>query len=235
MCQFHVKNQVIFSKNTTSNSKLLAAGVPVRVLLISKPSPTREQPTTLGERGLLKFWLSFQVQELQLWPVLLLIFSSISQKKLINFSIILLLSCSVESEKFKEKTRWNNIWFISRKKYCFVFLQEQKVKWSEFCLFYANNTAVVDGVIFFLNVKNCVSGFWQNVFVKLKGKKNIHFTLILRKYCQIRVFYFKKVIGSILKCWWYFLSFWFSIIMVFIFKDIWLWLLQIFARTLTWH
>ena len=148
-------------RNTTSNSKLLAAGVPVRVLLISKPSPTREQPTTLGERGLLKFWLSFQVQELQLWPVLLLIFSSVSQKKLINFSIILLLSCSVESEKFKEKKpRWNNIWFISRKKYCFVFLQEQKVKWSEFLLFYKQHCRRRGASDFFSpNVKSCVFGF----------------------------------------------------------------------------
>ena len=194
----------------------MAAGVPVRVLLISKPSPTREQPTTLGERGLLKFWLSFQVQELKLWPVLLLIYSSVSQKKLINFSIILLLSCSVESENFLEKkTHWNNLWFISRKKYCFVFLQEQKVKWSEFCLFYANNTAVVDGVIFFLNVKNCVSGFWQNVFVKLKGKKNIHLTLTLTLRKKLSNFISRKSL-VVLRCRWYFLSFWFSIIMVFI-------------------
>ena len=75
----------------------------------------------------------------------------------------------------------------------------------------------VDGVIFFLNVKNCVYGFWQNVFVKLKGKKNIdiHLTLTLRK--KLSNFISRKSL-VVLRCRWYFLSFWFSIIMVFIFK-----------------
>ena len=74
--------------------------------------------------------------------------------------------------------------------------------------------------LFFLNVKNCVSGFWQNVFVKLKGKKNVHFTLILRKNLsnQGLLFQGSNWLYLDVDCWWYFLSFWFLIIMVFIFK-----------------
>ena len=79
---FTSKIEYFFTGKNNGNSRGGRAGSCVVLISRRRRRESNRRWESGRPGGFWSFWLSFQVQELQLWPVLLLIFTSISKKKI---------------------------------------------------------------------------------------------------------------------------------------------------------